>query len=105
MDKAHLIFLKLLESELGNTILPAAGNDLSRRAAALGEQQLARLLIDETVVPQLRAAALASYRELLPEIQRSSDPDSHRDLVAAIAVALNDWPSLERAISKGRPRC
>ena len=73
MKSNQLVFLKLLETELVRTLIPAASNDIARRIATLAADQLYRVRLDETVVPQLRGDAVAAYRTLLPSLSSYID--------------------------------
>ena len=104
MKSRQLVFLKLLETELVRTLIPAASNDIARRIATLAADQLYRVRLDETVVPQLRGDAVAAYRTLLPSLASYIDQALctrlDQTLSAANADAVEALDSVLRSITQ-----
>lgn len=101
MKDQHLILLKLLETELAKTILPAAGNDMSRQIATVSGCLLSRWLVEEKLASQLRNEAIQSFAALLPALQNQIDAGLHRQLEQCLAVAVVEtWPQIDALLQQ-----
>jgi aminoglycoside phosphotransferase (APT) family kinase protein len=100
MNDHHLIFLGLLGTELSRIVIPGAGNDATRQAATIAARQLQRILLDETVVQQLRADAIVAYRALLSALQSRLDAALHTRLEQVLGSEKTDWLSLDDVLGE-----
>ncbi len=87
MNERHLVFLNILKTELSRTLIPKLSDDISHRIAALAAEQLQRLLLDETVVPKMRAEAVAAYQTLLPALSPHIEKSLHATLQQSLSSA------------------
>ena len=90
MNEQRLLFLRLLETELSRTVLPALDDGLAKQGAGAAIQELKRILVEETVVKTLRAEALLSYRQLLPSLKGAIDVALSARLDQAMSVEHTD---------------
>jgi len=98
MLPSHATYLRLIRDSLEGNILPAVRSDYARMLAEVSSGLLARMLVEENELPELRRAALASYRVLLPDLKRLLNPASYADFEQASGGASPyAWPAFDSA--------
>ena len=95
MNDQYLLLLNLLETELARTVLPAVGNDLAKQTTGVAVQELKRVIVEETVVRQLRIEAQAAYSALLPALRGAIDAALFSSLESLLAVDTPNWTAID----------
>jgi aminoglycoside phosphotransferase (APT) family kinase protein len=99
--------MDLLQSELTKLVIADPATEVARNASALAAQQLRRLVVSHTELPELRRLAVVSYQALLPELRavlsNELSNEVERKLFAhssdtANGVSAADWECIEELL-------